>query len=165
MTLTRGTNAPLSTPGLTAGAAVVDVEWEADGSSGAARLAVLACDDRVRSVSADHVVVHEEPSTRGGRRWFSTRLDLSAVPDDTHVLAVVLVDTTPWGPRRGLRVSVSCPSAPEPITFPVEGLVAELGVALVELYRRQGVWKVRAVGQGIVGGAADVPQAYGAHIG
>ncbi len=43
----------------------------------------------------------------------------------------------------------------EVASYTVTGLEAETAVVALELYRRQGAWKVRAVGQGCAGGLAE----------
>ncbi|MFJ6660041.1 TerD family protein [Streptomyces sp. NPDC091377] len=89
-------------------------------------------------------------------------VDLDAMPDPVHRIHVLL----------GLPVGVGGPlsfgavAAPflavtgldgtEVATYTVTGLEAESAVVALELYRRQGAWKVRAVGQGYAGGLAEL---------
>ncbi|MGY2114102.1 vWA domain-containing protein [Nocardia gipuzkoensis] len=48
--------------------------------------------------------------------------------------------------------------------YRVEGLASESVVIALELYRRQGVWKVRAVGQGYAGGFAALVTDHGVSV-
>ncbi|MFB8282326.1 AIM24 family protein [Nocardia colli] len=50
------------------------------------------------------------------------------------------------------------------LTFPMDGLTTETAVVCVEIYRRGGAWKVRAVGQGYDNGLAGIATAFGVHI-
>ncbi|MEW3821624.1 TerD family protein, partial [Pseudomonas aeruginosa] len=44
----------------------------------------------------------------------------------------------------------------EVASYTITGLDLESAVVALELYRRQGAWKVRAVGQGYAGGLAEL---------
>ncbi|MBF6435448.1 AIM24 family protein [Nocardia cyriacigeorgica] len=50
------------------------------------------------------------------------------------------------------------------LTFPVSGLTTESAVVCVEIYRRGGGWKVRAVGQGYDNGLAGIATAFGVNV-
>lgn len=50
------------------------------------------------------------------------------------------------------------------LTFPVSGLSTETAVVCVEIYRRSGAWKVRAVGQGYDNGLAGVATDFGVNV-
>ncbi|WP_280468282.1 AIM24 family protein [Nocardia cyriacigeorgica] len=50
------------------------------------------------------------------------------------------------------------------LTFPVTGLSTESAVVCVEIYRRGGGWKVRAVGQGYDNGLAGIATAFGVNV-
>ncbi|TLQ46644.1 TerD family protein [Streptomyces marianii] len=87
-------------------------------------------------------------------------VDLNAVPASAHRVTVLLA--LPMGPGRPVRfgavaapfVSVGSPGGDEIASYTVTGLDTESAVVALELYRRQGAWKVRAVGQGYAGGLA-----------
>ncbi|WP_037668618.1 TerD family protein [Streptomyces griseus] len=87
-------------------------------------------------------------------------VDLDAVPEAVHRVTVLLaLPTGVGGP-----VSFGAVAAPflvitaldgtEVASYTITGLDAESAVVALELYRRQGAWKVRAVGQGYAGGLA-----------
>ncbi|MET8943406.1 TerD family protein [Streptomyces sp. NPDC004542] len=87
-------------------------------------------------------------------------VDLAAVPEQVHRVHVLLA--LPTGTGGPLRFgAVAAPSAAvtgldgtEVARYTINGLDAESAVVALELYRRQGAWKVRAVGQGYAGGLA-----------
>ncbi|NEA06616.1 TerD family protein, partial [Streptomyces sp. SID10116] len=53
-------------------------------------------------------------------------------------------------------VAVTGLDGTEIASYTITDLDAESAVVALELYRRQGAWKVRAVGQGYAGGLADM---------
>ncbi|WP_405809732.1 TerD family protein [Streptomyces sp. NBC_01520] len=89
-------------------------------------------------------------------------VDLDALPDAVHRVTVLLA--LPLGTGRPVTFgSVAAPfvavtglDGTEIATFTLTGLEAESAVTALELYRRQGAWKVRAVGQGYAAGLAEM---------
>ncbi|MER5849020.1 TerD family protein [Streptomyces sp. NPDC002012] len=87
-------------------------------------------------------------------------VDLDALPASVHRVTVLLaLPTGVGGPVRfgavaSPFVAVTGLEGSEIATFTLTGLDSESAVAALELYRRQGAWKVRAVGQGYAGGLA-----------
>ncbi|MFF9348502.1 TerD family protein [Streptomyces sp. NPDC014734] len=86
--------------------------------------------------------------------------DLDALPAAVHRLTVLLaLPTGTGGPVRfgataAPHIAVTGLDGEEIATFTLAGLDTESAVCALELYRRQGAWKVRAVGQGYAGGLA-----------
>ncbi|WP_141204401.1 TerD family protein [Streptomyces griseorubiginosus] len=88
-------------------------------------------------------------------------VDLGAVPEAVHRVHVLLALPAAGGP-----VSFGAVAAPfvavtgldgtELVSYTIVGLDAESAVVALELYRRQGAWKVRAVGQGYADGLAEL---------
>ncbi|MCB5183515.1 TerD family protein, partial [Streptomyces antimicrobicus] len=83
-------------------------------------------------------------------------VDLDAVDGAVHRVGVLLV-LPPGGPVRfgavaAPHVAVTGPDGAELAGYTLTGLDAESAVLALELYRRQGAWKVRAVGQGYAEG-------------
>ncbi|MGW0363530.1 TerD family protein [Streptomyces sp. NPDC002990] len=94
------------------------------------------------------------PGEPAGRHTFA--VDLDAVAQDVHRVGVLLV-LPPGGPVNfgavpASYVAVADPEGAELAGYTLTGLDAETAVVALELYRRQGAWKVRAVGQGYAGG-------------
>ncbi|ANB05813.1 export associated protein [Streptomyces ambofaciens] len=89
-------------------------------------------------------------------------VDLDAVPDAVHRVSVLLaLPAAGSGPARfgavaAPFVAVTGLDGDEVASYTITGLEAESAVVAVELYRRQGAWKVRAVGQGYAGGIAEL---------
>ncbi|MFJ7062266.1 TerD family protein [Streptomyces microflavus] len=89
-------------------------------------------------------------------------VDLEALPDEVHRVTVLLaLPTGVGGPTRfgataAPFVAVTGLDGTEIATFTLTGLDAESAVSALELYRRQGAWKVRAVGQGYAAGLAEM---------
>ncbi|MGW3292150.1 TerD family protein [Streptomyces sp. NPDC001002] len=89
-------------------------------------------------------------------------VDLGAVPEAVHRVCVLLA--LPVGVGGPVRFgSVAAPfiavtglDGTEVASYTITGLDAESAVVALELYRRQGAWKVRAVGQGYAGGLAEL---------
>ncbi|GAA5147334.1 hypothetical protein GCM10023340_19610 [Nocardioides marinquilinus] len=152
--LTKGTNAPLETDRLTVS---VEVSANADLSA-----LLLAAGGKVRSES-DFVFYNaprgpgvECKPPAGGQGW-QVAVDLGAVPADVEI--VRLVTSLDEGGRTFGQVGqpvarVSDAGGTPLVEFAMTGLSTETIVIALELYRRQGAWKVRAVGQGYAGGLA-----------
>ncbi|WP_406288718.1 TerD family protein [Streptomyces sp. NBC_00209] len=87
-------------------------------------------------------------------------VDLDALPEGVHRVTVLLAlpldagGPTRFGAVASPFVAVTALDGAEIATFTLTGLDSESAVAALELYRRQGAWKVRAVGQGYAGGLA-----------
>ncbi|MFE3266681.1 TerD family protein [Streptomyces sp. NPDC059215] len=87
--------------------------------------------------------------------------DLDALPGTVHRVSVLLALPTVAGPARfgavaAPFVAVTGLDGSEVASYTLTGLDSESAVVALELYRRQGAWKVRAVGQGYAGGLADL---------
>ncbi|MGW0546405.1 TerD family protein [Streptomyces altiplanensis] len=89
-------------------------------------------------------------------------VDLGALPETVHRVNILLaLPLGAGGPDRfGVLaapfVSVTGLDGSEVASYTVTGLDSESAVVVLELYRRQGIWKVRAVGQGYAGGLAEM---------
>ncbi|MER6330023.1 TerD family protein [Streptomyces sp. NPDC001034] len=85
-------------------------------------------------------------------------VDLSAVPEAVHRVDVFLaLPTGSTGPSRfgavpAPRTTVHGPDGTELARYTITGLDTEAAVIALELYRRQGAWKMRAMGQGYADG-------------
>ncbi|MGK5500925.1 TerD family protein, partial [Streptomyces sp. URMC 125] len=87
-------------------------------------------------------------------------VDLEALPAGAHRVNVLLALPTgaggplSFGALPAPRAAVTTADGTGIAGYTVAGLGSESAVVAVELYLRQGVWKVRAVGQGYAGGLA-----------
>lgn len=89
-------------------------------------------------------------------------VDLDAMPEAVHRVSVLLAlpigggGPTRFGAVATPFVAVTGLDGTEVASYTITGLEAESAVVALELYRRQGAWKVRAIGQGYAGGLADL---------
>lgn len=91
-------------------------------------------------------------------------VDLDAVTEAVHRVSVLLALPAANGGAGPARfgavaapfVAVTGLDGTEVASYTITGLDLESAVVALELYRRQGAWKVRAVGQGYAGGLAEL---------
>ncbi|MFJ9667092.1 TerD family protein [Streptomyces sp. NPDC101219] len=91
-------------------------------------------------------------------------VDLDAMPDAVHRVSVLLSLPSAGGGPGPVRfgavaapfVAVTGLDGTEVASYTITGLDSETAVIALELYRRQGAWKVRAIGQGYAGGLAEL---------
>ncbi|GAA3396862.1 TerD family protein [Streptomyces roseoviridis] len=123
-------------------------------------------DDRGRVPGAE-AVVHPGAATLPGievPRQAAPRhrlaVDLEAIRDTVHRVSVLLAlpaggdGPVRFGAAAAPVVTVTAPDGTGVADYTITGLDRESAVVALELYRRQGAWKVRAVGQGYEGGLA-----------
>ncbi|MFK0212228.1 TerD family protein [Streptomyces sp. NPDC090298] len=120
-------------------------------------------DEQGRVTGAERIAHPGAPALPGigvpGRAAADHRLtvDLDAVSDAVHRVSVLLALTgaaTRFGALAAPFVAVAAADGEEIASYTLTGLDRETAVVALELYRRQGTWKVRAMGQGYEGGLA-----------
>ncbi|MFF3015107.1 TerD family protein [Streptomyces sp. NPDC057939] len=134
-------------------------------SAGAPVLALASLADEQGRIPGPAALAHPAAPARPGlgvlgaaadRHAFT--VDLDAVEADVHRVAVLLALPPGGAVRFGAvpapYVAVAAEGGAELACFTLTGLDAETAVVALELYRRQGAWKVRAVGQGYATGLA-----------
>ncbi|MCX5196615.1 TerD family protein [Streptomyces sp. NBC_00249] len=150
--LVRGQNHPLSRNRV-----------EIRVTAGAGLLALASTGDEGGRLTGPRALAHpgaralpglEVPDRVGDRLRID--VDLDAVGAAVHLVRVLLV-LPPGGPARfgalaAPHLAVAEPEGAELAAYTLTGLDAERAVVALELYRRQGAWKVRAVGQGYAEG-------------
>ncbi|MGW1773093.1 TerD family protein [Streptomyces sp. NPDC002104] len=150
--LVRGQNHPLSRSRV-----------EIRVSAGTPVLALAHLGDDTGRLAGPGAVAHpgartlpglEVPGEASGQHRIA--VDLDAVAPAVHRVGLVLV-LPPGGPGTfgavpASYVSVADPEGAELAGYTLTGLESETAVVALELYRRQGAWKVRAVGQGYAAG-------------
>lgn len=150
--LVRGQNHPLSRSRV-----------EIRVSAGTPVLALAQLGDEAGRLAGPGAVAHpgartvpglEVPGAASGQHRIA--VDLDAVVPAVHRVGFVLV-LPPGGPGHfgavpASYVCVADPEGAELAGYTLTGLESETAVVALELYRRQGAWKVRAVGQGYAGG-------------
>ncbi|MFF5368722.1 TerD family protein [Streptomyces sp. NPDC013187] len=156
--LVRGQNHPLSQARL-----------EIRISAGTPIVAVAALGDDNGRIHGVEWVAHPGAPTQPGLEVprqaaadHRLAVDLDAVPEAVHRVSVLLaLPVGGTGPARfgavaAPFVAVTGLDGGEVASYTITGLEAESAVVALELYRRQGAWKVRAVGQGYAGGLAEL---------
>ncbi|MEE2030559.1 TerD family protein [Rhodococcus chondri] len=133
---------------------------------------LVTADGKVRS-DADFVFFNQPtgpgvrlvPGTQG--QAAALAVSLNEVPADIEqVRAVITLDdaSSNFGRFAPPTARVSDTSGNVLYEYRVEGLSSESIVIALELYRRQGAWKVRAVGQGYAGGFAALVTDHGVSV-
>ncbi|WP_459251087.1 TerD family protein, partial [Streptomyces youssoufiensis] len=162
--MTPGSNLPLSVPRVT-----VDV-------TAPSRLDVsgllLTADGKVRS--DDDFVFYNQPTGPGvshragaGGAGDSITVDTAAVPADIEKIVVTASLDAPGATFAGTEPTATVRGADDGsviATFKPPQLGAETALVVVEVYRRAGAWKVRAVGQGYANGLAGIATDFGVSV-
>ncbi|MEV6656579.1 TerD family protein [Nocardia fluminea] len=163
-TLAKGQNGPL---------AVSDVVISLQVTAPADLSALLVTEQGKVRTDADFVF-YNQPSGPGvdlrpgpAGQPASLAVSLSAVPADIdQIRAVITLDdaTSNFGRFAPPTALVSDAAGNQLFSYQIDGLNAESIVIALELYRRQGSWKVRAVGQGYAGGFAALVTDHGVQV-
>ncbi|WP_062649627.1 TerD family protein [Streptomyces maremycinicus] len=156
--LVRGQNHPLS-----------QVRLEIRVSAGRPVTAVATLGDESGKVPGVEWVAHPGVPTlpgvevsRQAAADHRLAVDLDAVSAAVHRVSVLLAlpagvgGPVSFGAVAAPFVAVTGLDGTEVATYTITGLDAESAVVALELYRRQGAWKVRAVGQGYAGGLTEL---------
>ncbi|MFC9897447.1 AIM24 family protein [Nocardia sp. NPDC127579] len=129
---------------------------------------LLDANGRVRS-DADFVFFNQPAGPgvtyrHGGGGPDVVEVQTSALPADVDKVVVTASLDRPgtFAAAGSLLATIGSPSGT--LTFPMTGLTTETAVVCVEIYRRAGAWKVRAVGQGYDNGLAGIATAFGVNI-
>lgn len=160
--MTPGSNLP-----LTAARVAVDV-------TAPVRLDVsgllLTADGKVRS--DDDFVFYNQPNGPGvthgsGSGGDSITIETAAVPPDIEKIVVTASLDSPGATFAGTEPTGTVRDADGGgviATFTPPRLGAETALVVVEIYRRNGAWKVRAVGQGYADGLAGIATDFGVSV-
>ncbi|CAM2979418.1 TerD family protein [Skermania piniformis] len=162
--LAKGQNAPLSTDTV-----VLSAQLTAP-----ADLSALLVTDRGKVRSDADFVFFNQPTGPGVRlqpgpagQAAAVAVTLSQVPADIdQIRAVITLDnpSSNFGQFAPPTAVVADGSGNRLYEYRIDGLNSESIVIALELYRRQGSWKVRAVGQGYAGGFAALVTDHGVSV-
>lgn len=173
MTMSKGSNVAVPAPavrvelGWASGAGVPDADASA---------LLLAPSGKVRSdddfvfynqaVHTSGAVRHEGKKTDGGRVTDALVVDLARVePAVETVVLAASTDSGTFGQIPGLFIRVvDAANGAEIARYDSEDATVETAFVLGELYRRQGAWKFRAVGQGYGSGLQGLATDYGISV-
>ncbi|MFF1705064.1 VWA domain-containing protein [Streptomyces sp. NPDC058252] len=159
MPLRKGENKALAT-------APVVLSVSVQGPAADVSALLLGVDGKVRS--DDDLVFYNHPAHDGvSIAGSAVTADLARVPAGVdRVVIAASVDPLQPGAvfARAPQLSVTQPASPT-LSFTAPDFTSgETVVVLAELYRRQGGWKVRAVGQGYASGLAGLATDYGVDV-
>ncbi|MGW4700726.1 TerD family protein [Streptomyces sp. NPDC004285] len=173
--MSKGANIGLATLSEDTGAVVVGLSWSSATGDGDADVSVLLVGSagKVRGDTDFYFYNHpaaedgsvqllgKVPTENGSEDRIS--LDLTAIPED---VATIVVAASQYGGARfgdldDLRMTVSDRSGEALLGFSIEDATIETAFIFGELYRRNGEWKFRAVGQGYETGLAGLATDFG----
>ncbi|WP_405411109.1 TerD family protein [Streptomyces decoyicus] len=172
MSMLKGSNVPVPAPAVR-----VELGWQAaPGTPDVDASALLLVSGKVRddgdfvfynqAAHASGAVRHDGKRPAGGAMTDSLTVALDSVEPavDTVVLAAS-ADGGTFGSVPGLHIRVlDAASGAEIARFDSQDAGAETAFVLGELYRRQGAWKFRAVGQGYATGLAGLATDFGISV-
>ncbi|WP_250904177.1 TerD family protein [Actinomadura sp. NEAU-AAG7] len=172
MSMQKGANTAVPVPSVR-----VELGWQ--GGPGVpdadASALLLAGTGRVRS--DDDFVFYNQPAhgsgavRHEGKQQGPTVLDVLSVelarvePDIEKIVIAASSDGGTFGQFQGLYVRVvDAAAGTEVARFDSEGATTETAFVLGELYRRQGAWKFRAIGQGYDSGLGGLATDFGISV-
>ncbi|MFJ6889011.1 TerD family protein [Streptomyces californicus] len=162
--MTPGSNVPLS-------AARVAVEVAAPVRLDVSGL-LLTADGKVRS--DDDFIFYNQPSgpgvtyrSGGGSAPDAVVVDTAAVPPGIEKIVVTASPDAAGQTFQGIEPTATVRNADDGsalATFTPPRLGAETALVIIEVYRRNGAWKARAVGQGYANGLAGIATDFGVTV-
>lgn len=168
----KGANLPVPAPAVR-----VELGWRSGpGVPDVDASALLLVSGRVRSdadfvfynqpVHASGAVRHENKASGGAGVTDSLTVDLARVePAVERIVLAASADGGSFGQVPGLHVRVlDAASGTEIARYDSQDATVETAFVLGELYRRQGSWKFRAVGQGYGSGLAGLATDFGISV-
>ncbi|MGW8555416.1 TerD family protein [Streptomyces tubercidicus] len=172
MSMIKGGNVPVPAPAVR-----VELGWQAaPGTPDVDASALLLVSGKVRddgdfvfynqAAHASGAVRHEGKRPAGGAMTDCLAVDLAAVePAVDKVVLAASADGGSFGSVPGLHIRVlDAAGGAELARFDSQDAGAETAFVLGELYRRQGAWKFRAVGQGYDTGLAGLATDFGISV-
>ncbi|MFG5719610.1 TerD family protein [Streptomyces murinus] len=162
--MTPGSNVPLSAARITVDVAA-PVRLDVSGL-------LLTGDGKVRS--DDDFIFYNQPSgpgvayrSGGGTAPDAITVDTAAVPPDIEKIVVTASPDAAGQTFQGIEPTATVRDADGGAvlaTFTPPQLGTETALVVVEVYRRGGQWKVRAVGQGYANGLAGIATDFGVTV-
>lgn len=169
MTMSKGSNVPVPTTALR-----VELGWRpGPGVPDADASALLLAGGKVRSdgdfvfynqpAHSSGAVRHEGKRTAGGQVTDTLTADLARVEGTVErIVLAASADGGSFGQVPGLYIEVTEAATGQVVArFDNPGATVETAFVLGELYRRQGSWKFRAVGQGYSSGLEGLATDFG----
>ena len=153
----------------------IRVQWRSGGFDLDVSALLLSADGRVRSdadfvfynqpASTDGAVRHTGPTIEGSMRSGGVDIALDALAADVdRVVIAVSTDGGVFGGVEELTVDL-VPAGTGPILSFRPTAATETALLAAEVYRRNGAWRLRAVGQGYDDGLAGLARDFGVDVG
>ncbi|MGW3683619.1 TerD family protein [Streptomyces prasinus] len=162
--MTPGSNIPLPTARVTVDVAA-PVRLDVSGL-------LLTADGKVRS--DDDFIFYNQPAgpgvtyrSGGGGAPDAITIDTAAVPPGIEKIVVTASPDAQGQTFQGIEPTATVRSADDDAvlaTFTPPSLGSETALVVVEVYLRNGAWKVRAVGQGYANGLAGIATDFGVTV-
>ncbi|MGV9917515.1 TerD family protein [Streptomyces cellulosae] len=162
--MTPGSNIPLPTARVTVDVAA-PVRLDVSGL-------LLTADGKVRS--DDDFIFYNQPTgpgvtyrSGGGTAPDAVTVDTAAVPPDIEKIVVTASPDAAGQTFQGIEPTATVHDADTGAvlaTFTPPQLGSETALVVVEIYLRNGAWKVRAVGQGYANGLAGIATDFGVSV-
>ncbi|MFZ4131333.1 TerD family protein [Streptomyces cellulosae] len=162
--MTPGSNIPLPTARVTVDVAA-PVRLDVSGL-------LLTADGKVRS--DDDFIFYNQPTgpgvtyrSGGGTAPDAVTVDTAAVPPDIEKIVVTASPDAAGQTFQGIEPTATVRDADTGAvlaTFTPPQLGSETALVVVEIYLRNGAWKVRAVGQGYANGLAGIATDFGVSV-
>ncbi|MDG4865938.1 TerD family protein, partial [Streptomyces sp. T-3] len=172
MSMPKGSNVPVPAPAVR-----IEIGWQSGpGVPDADASALLLAAGKVRSdadfvfynqpAHASGAVRHEGKQPANGQVTDTVSVNLARVePAIETVVLVASADGGTFGQIPGLHIKViDAGSGAELARYDSGDATSETAFVLGELYRRQGAWKFRAVGQGYSTGLAGLATDFGISV-
>ncbi|MFI0485118.1 TerD family protein [Actinomadura sp. 9N215] len=172
MSLQKGANTAVPVPSVR-----VELGWQSGPGVPDADASALLLADTGRVRSDDDFVFYNQPAHKSGavrhdgKQQGPTVLDVLSIdldrvePAIDRIVVAASSDGGAFGKFQGLYVRVvDAAAGTEVARFDSEGATTETAFVLGELYRRQGAWKFRAVGQGYDSGLAGLATDFGISV-
>jgi len=172
--LTKGANVGLTDAGLSGAVLTISLRWQPAGGVDADCSALLLAEatGKVRS-DADFVfynqptgsgITHTGKQSTAGGSVDSLRLDTAALPPEIdRVVVAASSDGGTFGQLGGLSVTVADQAGAQ-ISYDITDASSQTALVFVEVYRRGGLWKVKAIGQGYDSGLAGLATDFGVSV-
>ncbi|MFJ6729017.1 TerD family protein [Streptomyces sp. NPDC091281] len=162
--MTPGSNIPLPTPRVTVDV-TAPVRLDVSGL-------LLTADGKVRS--DDDFIFYNQPSgpgvtyrSGGGTAPDAITVDTAALPPGIEKIVVTASPDAAGQTFQGVEPTATVRGADDNsvlATFTPPQLGTETALVVVEIYQRNGAWKVRAVGQGYANGLAGIATDFGVSV-
>ncbi|MFF8693548.1 TerD family protein [Streptomyces sp. NPDC015144] len=176
--MVKGSNVGLAALSEDIGSVMVSLAWSSDTGEGDADVSVLLLDSNGKVGSDADFCFYNNPVAGGGSVQLLGKtptadgsedrigFDLDAVPPevDRIVVAASRYDDSRFGDLNDLCLTLADSSGERLIRFAIEDPGAVSALIFGELYRRSGVWKFRAIGEGYASGLAGLATDFGVDI-